>query len=70
MTAASKIVYFEVQKYFAGGYAFNWSEEVIVISKSKILYHGHLLSRILMVKKLLERFMKKNCKIIIKKNLG
>ena len=30
--------------------------------KFKILHHGHMLLVILMEKKLLERFMKKNCK--------
>ena len=31
--------------------------------------HGHMLLTILMVKKLLEHFMKKNCKKQIRKNL-
>ena len=37
--------------------------------KLKIQFHGHMLLMILMVKKLLEHFMKKNCKRLIKKNL-
>ena len=36
----------------------------------KILYHGHMLLMILMVKKLLVHFLKMNCKRLIKKNLG
>ena len=47
---------------FAKGYTPNWSEEVFVIKKNKIQFHGHLSLMILMVKKLLEHFMKKNCK--------
>ena len=54
-----------ISKYkniFAKGYTPNWSEEVFVIKKNKIQFHGHLSLMILMVKKLLEHFMKKNCK--------
>ena len=47
---------------FAKGYTPNWSEEVFVIKKLKIQFRGHLSLMILMVKKLLEHFMKKNCK--------
>ena len=36
----------------------------------KILFHGHKLLTILMVKKLMELFMKKSCKKQINKNLG
>ena len=39
------------------------------LEKLKILFYGHLLLAILMVKKLLEHFKKKNCKKQIKKNL-
>ena len=39
------------------------------LKRLKILFHGHMLLEILMVKKLLEHFMKKNCKKQIKKNL-
>ena len=48
---------------FDKGYAPNCLEEVFVISKIKILL------KILMVKKLLELFMKKNFRGLIKKNL-
>ena len=53
---------------FAKGYTPNWSEEVFVIKKLKIQFHGHMLLMILMVKKLLEHFMKKNYKRLIKKH--
>ena len=62
-----------ISKYknvFAKGYMRNWSEEVFVISKIKKKFHGHMLLRISMVKKLLEHFMKKNYKRLINKNLG
>ena len=36
----------------------------------KIQFHGHMLSMISIVKKLLEHFMKKNYKRLISKNLG
>ena len=51
-----------ISKYkniFAKRYTPNWSEEVFVIKKVKKFY-GHMLLMILMVKKLLEHFMKKN----------
>ena len=54
-----------ISKYkniFAKGYTSNWSEEVFLIKKIKMQFHGHMLLMILMVKKLLEHFMKKNCK--------
>ena len=41
----------------------------LLLVKSKIPFHGHMLLMISMVKKLLEHFMKKNCKRLIKKNL-
>ena len=48
---------------FSKGYAPNCSEEVFVIKKKlKRQFHGHMSLMILMVKKLLEHFMKKNCK--------
>ena len=59
-----------ISKYkniFAKGYMPNWSE--IIIRNLKILYHGHMLLMILMVKKLLVHFMKMNCKRLTKKNL-
>ena len=39
------------------------------LQKLKILCHGLMLLAILMVKKLLERFTKKNCKKQVKKNV-
>ena len=62
-----------ISKYknvFAKGYTTSWSEEVLVIKKkSKALFPGHMLLLILTGNKLLERFMKTNCKKQIKKNL-
>ena len=55
---------------FAKRYLLNWSEEVFVIIKIKNTVLWTYLLMILMVKKLLEHFMKKNCKRLIKKNLG
>ena len=46
------------KKIFAKGYTPNWSEENTV----KIQSHGIMSLMILMLKKLLEHFMKKNCK--------
>ena len=62
-----------ISKYkniFAKGYMPNWSEEVFVVSKIKNTVHGHMLLMIFMVEKLLEHFMKKNSKRLMKKNLG
>ena len=62
-----------ISKYkniFAKGYMPNWSEEILLLRKLKILYHGHMLLRILMVKKLLVLFMKMNYKALSKMNLG
>ena len=58
-----------VSKYkniFAKGYT---PKKSLSLKKLKILFHGHKLLMILMVKKLLEHFMKKNCKRQINKNL-
>ena len=58
-----------ISKYkniFAKGYTPNWSEEIFVIKEIK---NGLMLLMILMVKKLLEHFMKKNYKRQITKNL-
>ena len=52
----------EKQKYSAKGYTPNWSKKFLLLKKVKILYSGHMLLMILTVKKLLKRFMKKNCK--------
>ena len=55
---------------FAKGYTSNWSEEAFVILKiKKTVLWTHVLM-ILMVKKLLENFMKKNYKKQIKNSLG
>ena len=61
-----------ISKYkniFAKGYTPNWSEEIFVISKIKNTVPCIYLLMILMVKKLLEQFMKKNCKRLIKRYL-
>ena len=62
-----------ISKYkniFAKGYTPNWSEEVFIISKIKnTVPWTYVINEIRMVKKLLENFMKKNCKRLIKKNL-
>ena len=60
-----------ISKYkniFTKGYMPNWSEEILLLKTLKILYHGHMLLIILMVKKFLVHFMKMNCKRLIKKN--
>ena len=62
-----------ISKYkniFAKGYAPNCQKKYSLLRKLKILYHGHMLLMILMVKKLLVLFMKKNCKALSKMNLG
>ena len=64
--------YVRISKYkniFAKGCTPNWSEEAFVIKKLKIQFHGRMLLMILMVKKLLEHFMKKNYKRLIENNL-
>ena len=58
-----------ISKYkniFAKVYRPNWSEEVFLLVKLRILYHGHMLLLILTVKILLKLFMKK--KLEKKKN--
>ena len=65
-----------ISKYkniFAKGYTPNWSEEIFVISKVKnAVPWTYVINdfKILMVKKLLEHLVKKNCKKQIKKNLS
>ena len=54
---------------FAKGYTPNWSKEVFVIKKLKILCRGHMLLMILMENNLLQCFTKTNCKKQIRKNL-
>ena len=44
-------------------------KKFLLLVKLKIQFYGHMLLMISMVKKLLEHFMKKNCKRLIKKNL-
>ena len=44
---------------FAKGYTPNWSEEVLLLTKLKMRFKGHILSMILIAKKLLEHFVKK-----------
>ena len=44
-------------------------KKFLLLVKLKIQFHGHMLLTILMVKKLLEHFMKKNYERLIKKNL-
>ena len=62
-----------VSKYknlLAKGYTSNWSEEIfLLLVKLKIPFHGHMSLMIIMVKKLLEHFMKKNYRRLINKNL-
>ena len=45
-------------------------KSLLLVKKKEIELHGHMLLMILMAKKLLEHFMKKNYKRLIKKNLG
>ena len=44
-------------------------KKFLLLVKLKMQFHGHMLLMILMVKKLLEHFMKKNYKRLIQKNL-
>ena len=67
--AGDHVTISKYKKCFAKGYTPNWSEKIFVIKKIKNTVHGLMLLMILMVRKLLEHFMKKNCKRQIKKNL-
>ena len=61
-----------ISKYknvFAKGYTPNWSEDVFAIKKAKKTVPWTLLLVTLKEKELLERFMKKNCKKKVIKNL-
>ena len=61
--------YVRIYKYkniFAKGYMPNW--KFLLVAKLKIQFHRHTLLMILMVKKLLQHFMKKNCNRLNKKN--
>ena len=60
----------EYKNIFAKDYVPNWSEEILLLQKlKKILFRGRMLLVILKLNKLLERFMKNNCKKQIKKSL-
>ena len=61
-----------ISKYknvFGKGYVPNCLKKFLCIKKLKTLFHVHTLLVILMLKKLLEHFTKKNCKKQIKKSL-
>ena len=61
-----------ISKYkniFAKGYVPNWSEEVFVIKKLKILCHGHMLLVILTVKKIVGTFYEKELQKTIQKKV-
>ena len=62
--------YVRISKYkniFAKGYILQIGlKKYLWLKNLKLLYHGNMLLIILMVKKLLERFMKKNCRRQIK----
>ena len=58
----------EYKNIFAKGYTQNWSEEVFVVSKVKNKVPQTYAISDLMVKQLLEAFMKKNCIKLVKKN--
>ena len=56
-----------ISKYkniFTKGYMPNWSEEYSLSRKLKILYNGHMLLMVLMVKRLLVLSMKMNYKAL------
>ena len=55
---------------FAKGYTSNWSEDVFVIKKVNNTVPWTFVINDLNGEELLEHFMKKNCKILINKNLG
>ena len=63
------MIYVRISNYkniFAKGFTTNWSNQIFVIKNLQILCHGHMLLMILMVKILLECFIKKKCKEHIK----
>ena len=51
---------------FVKGYIQKWSEDVFVIKNVKNTFRGYMLLVVLRIKKLLERFTKKNYKVLIK----
>ena len=57
---ADQVIISKNKNIFTRGYIPNWSEEVFVITKVKTLFRGHILLVILKMKKLLERFTKRN----------
>ena len=57
------------QNIFVIDYAPSWPEDIFLIKKVKSTCCGHMLLMILKMKKLLERFTKKNCKKQMKKSL-
>ena len=60
MILADHVVISKYKSVFAKAYTLNWSEQVFVIKKVKILCHEQMQQKALVEKKLLERFMKKN----------
>ena len=64
--------HFRISKYkniFAKGYAPIGQKKFLLLVKLKIQFRGLMLLMTGVVKKLLEVFMKKNCKKLVKKNL-
>ena len=59
---------FRYKNIFAQGYMPNWSEEVFIISKIKNTVPWTYVINDLNGEEIMERFMKKNCKGLIKKN--
>ena len=60
---------YKYKNIFAKGSMPNWSEEVFIVSKTKsTVPWTYVIIMILMVNELLEHFMKKNFKSLIKKN--
>ena len=58
-----------LSKHFAKVYTPNWSEEVFVIKKSGNTVLWSYVKKILIMKKMSEKFMKTNCKRKIKQSL-
>ena len=61
--------YQNIKAFFANAMFQIHLKKFLGLKKFKTLFRGHMLSVILKVKKLLECFMKKNCKKQIKKSL-
>ena len=62
--------FLNTKNIFVKGYTPNWSEEVFVISKIKNTVPSIYVINDLTDEEILEHFMKKNYKRLIKKNLG